>query len=79
MHGHCQCVSDKLCDLRLVDNSSGVIVQYVHWNAALEGWAMWLLTHFGDPEPWTKEAMQVFLAQVGVGLRDPHIHVDNWM
>lgn len=56
-----------------------MIVQYVHWNAALEGWAMWLLTHFGDPEPWTKEAMQVFLAQVGVGLRDPHIHVDNWM
>ncbi|KAJ5253158.1 hypothetical protein N7489_003568 [Penicillium chrysogenum] len=28
-------------------------LQYAHWNAALEGWAMWLLTHFGKPEPWT--------------------------
>ncbi|KAI9926293.1 hypothetical protein MW887_004057 [Aspergillus wentii] len=49
-------------------------LQYAHWNAALEGWAMWLLTHFGEPEPWTKEEVHVFLAKVRAELRDPHIH-----
>ncbi|CAI7564089.1 unnamed protein product [Penicillium pancosmium] len=54
-------------------------LQYAHWNAALEGWAMWLLTHFGEPEPWTKEEVQVFLAKVRQELKDPHIHGYNWM
>lgn len=49
-------------------------LQYAHWNVALEGWAMWLLTHFGEPEPWTKEEVQVFLAKVRVELKNPHIH-----
>lgn len=52
-------------------------LQYAHWNAALEGWAMWLLTHFGEPEPWSKEEVQVFLAKVRVELKDPHIHAYN--
>ncbi|KGO67581.1 hypothetical protein PITC_094500 [Penicillium italicum] len=54
-------------------------LQYAHWNAALEGWAMWLLTHFGEPEPWTKEEVQVFLAKVRVELKDPYIHGYNWI
>ncbi|KAJ5376796.1 hypothetical protein N7509_013682 [Penicillium cosmopolitanum] len=54
-------------------------LQYAHWNAALEGWAMWLLTHFGEPEPWTKEEVQVFLAKVRQELKDPHIHGYNWI
>lgn len=49
-------------------------LQNAHWNAALEGWAMWLLTHFGEPKPWTKEEVQVYLAKVRAELRDPHIH-----
>lgn len=49
-------------------------LQYAHWNAALEGWAMWLLTHFGEPKPWTKEEVQVFLAKVRKELKDPSIH-----
>ncbi|KGO40325.1 hypothetical protein PEX1_062550 [Penicillium expansum] len=49
-------------------------LQYGHWNAALEGWAMWLLTHFGEPEPWTKEEVQVYLAKVRKELSNPHIH-----
>ncbi|KAJ5118572.1 hypothetical protein N7448_010280 [Penicillium atrosanguineum] len=49
-------------------------LQFAHWNAALEGWAMWLLTHFGEPEPWTKEEVQVYLSKVRKELRDPHIH-----
>jgi hypothetical protein len=52
-------------------------LQDAHWNAALEGWAMWLLTHFGEPEPWTKEEVQVFLAKVRIELKDPHIHAYN--
>lgn len=54
-------------------------LQYAHWNAALEGWAMWLLTHFGEPEPWTKEEVQVYLAKVRAELKIPHIHAYNWM
>ncbi|KAJ5981957.1 hypothetical protein N7451_012057 [Penicillium sp. IBT 35674x] len=54
-------------------------LQYAHWNTALEGWAMWLLTHFGEPEPWTKEEVQVFLAKVRVELKNPHIHGYNWI
>ncbi|KAJ6060259.1 hypothetical protein N7499_012293 [Penicillium canescens] len=52
-------------------------LQDAHWNAALEGWAMWLLTHFGEPEPWTKEEVQVFLAKVRIELKDPYIHAYN--
>lgn len=54
-------------------------LQRAHWNAALEGWAMWLLTHFGEPEPWTMEEVQVFLAEVRLELKNPHIHGYNWM
>ncbi|CAI7624433.1 unnamed protein product [Penicillium manginii] len=54
-------------------------LQWAHWNAALEGWAMWLLTHFGEPIPWTTEEVQVFLAKVRQELKDPHIHGYNWM
>jgi hypothetical protein len=53
-------------------------LQYAHWNAALEGWAMWLLTHFGEPVPWMKEEVQVYLAKVRVELKDPHIHAYNF-
>jgi hypothetical protein len=49
-------------------------LQYAHWNTALEGWAMWLLTHYGEPEPWTKEEVQVYLARVRAELKNPHIH-----
>jgi hypothetical protein len=49
-------------------------LQFAHWNAALEGWAMWLLTHHGMPEPWTKEEVQVFLAKIRTELKNPHIH-----
>lgn len=38
---------------------------------------MWLLTHFGDPKPWTKVEVQVFLARVRVELKNPHIHAYN--
>ena len=40
---------------------------------------MWLLTHFGEPELWTKEEVQIFIAVVRVELKDPYIHGYNWM
>ncbi|KAE8146283.1 S-adenosyl-L-methionine-dependent methyltransferase [Aspergillus avenaceus] len=49
-------------------------LQYAHWSTALEGWAMWLLTHFGEPEPWTKKQVHEYLSKVRMELKDPHIH-----
>lgn len=49
-------------------------LQFAHWNAALEGWVMWLLTHFGEPEPWTKDEVHVYLAKVRSELKTPHLH-----
>ncbi|KAJ5691958.1 hypothetical protein N7462_001381 [Penicillium macrosclerotiorum] len=49
-------------------------LQLAHWNTALEGWAMWLLTKFGEPTPWTTEEVQVYLAKIRLELKDPHRH-----
>lgn len=43
-----------------------------HWKAGMEGWAMWLLTKFGVPYPWTKEEVQVFAAQMRNELNNSH-------
>ncbi|KAF7517698.1 hypothetical protein PCG10_001073 [Penicillium crustosum] len=53
-------------------------LHYAHWNAALEGWAMWLLTHFGEPEPWTTDEVQVYLAKVRLELKNPDTHGWNY-
>jgi hypothetical protein len=49
-------------------------LQYLHWTVALEGWAMWLLTKAGAPEPWTPEEVQVYLAAIRAELRNPYTH-----
>lgn len=49
-------------------------LQYAHWVAALEGWAMWLLTKFGAPTPWTQQEVQVYLSKVRAELRNPRTH-----
>lgn len=54
-------------------------LEYAHWKAALEGWAMWLLTHFGEPEPWTTEEVHLFLAAVRHEMKNARIHGYNWM
>ena len=35
-----------------------------HIRAGMEGYAMYLLTKYGDPQPWSAEEVQVFLAGV---------------
>jgi len=39
-------------------------VNSVHWRSGLEGWAMWLLTKYGEPQPWTAEQVRVYVAKV---------------
>ncbi|KAF3386801.1 Secondary metabolism regulator LAE1 [Penicillium rolfsii] len=45
-----------------------------HWTAGLEGYAMWLLTKFGAPTPWTKEEVELYLVNVRKELKDSRIH-----
>ncbi|EPS30257.1 hypothetical protein PDE_05208 [Penicillium oxalicum 114-2] len=45
-----------------------------HWKSGLEGYAMWLLTKFGAPTPWTKEEVEIYLVNVRKELQNAHIH-----
>lgn len=49
-------------------------VNLEHWLAGLEGYGMYLLTKFGVPKPWSKEEVQVWLAQIRNGLRNTNYH-----
>jgi hypothetical protein len=49
-------------------------LNYHHWVTGMEGYAMWLLTTFGAPSPWSPEAVQLYLAEVRAQLKDFHIH-----
>lgn len=50
-------------------------VNMEHWMTGLEGWAMWLLTKYGAPKPWTPEEVRVYVATVRNELRDPRLHI----
>jgi hypothetical protein len=50
-------------------------VNYRHWLIGMEGYGMWLLTKYGDPVPWTKEEVQVYVAKMRKELSNPRIHV----
>lgn len=45
------------------------------WLAGVEGYAMYLLTRYGNPEPWSRQEVQVFMAQVRKDLMNPHYHL----
>ncbi|CEJ59996.1 hypothetical protein PMG11_08593 [Penicillium brasilianum] len=49
-------------------------INYKHWLIGMEGYGMWLLTHYGDPVPWMKEEVQVYVAQMRRELSKPRIH-----
>ncbi|KAI9825141.1 MAG: hypothetical protein M1819_000599 [Sarea resinae] len=49
-----------------------------HWLAGLEGWAMWLLTHYGAPKPWSSEEVLVYVASVRKELLNPKLHIYNY-
>jgi hypothetical protein len=50
-------------------------LHYHHWATGMEGWAMFMLTKWGLPKPWSKEEVQVLVAQVRRELKDPHLHM----
>lgn len=50
------------------------IVNIQHWLAGMEGYSMYLLTKYGDPVPWTREEVVVYLAQMRKELKNPHFH-----
>ena len=49
-------------------------VNKFHWSSGLDGWAMWLLTRYGAPEPWSPEEVQVYVAKVRQEMQNPKLH-----
>lgn len=49
-------------------------VNFQHWISGMEGYSMWLLTKFGDPVPWSKEEVQVYVAKMRNELSTPQYH-----
>ncbi|KAJ6174503.1 hypothetical protein N7485_005240 [Penicillium canescens] len=39
-------------------------VNFAQWAAGMEGYAMHLLTKYGEPKPWSKEEVMVYVAKV---------------
>jgi hypothetical protein len=50
-------------------------INLVHWSSGLEGWAMFLLTRWGSPEPWSADEARVYVAKVRAELKRPGLHV----
>lgn len=40
----------------------------------MQGYAMFLLTHFGSPKPWSQEKVELYLMQVRQELSDKNRH-----
>lgn len=49
-------------------------VNMEHWKTGLEGWAMYLLTKFGEPTPWSPDEVQVYVARVRNEISQPNLH-----
>lgn len=50
-------------------------INFTHWDSGLEGWAMWLLTKYGTPEPWSADEVRVYVASVRQELKTPRLHI----
>lgn len=46
-----------------------------HWSAGLDGWAMFLLTRFGAPQPWDANEVRIYVAKVRGELKNPRWHI----
>ncbi|KAJ5088736.1 hypothetical protein N7456_012352 [Penicillium angulare] len=49
-------------------------LSYHMWRTGVDGWAMFLLTKYGMPEPWSKEEVQVYVAKARSDLQNPNYH-----
>lgn len=45
------------------------------WRTGLDGYARYLLTKFGLPEPWSIEEVQVYVAKVRAEINNPRYHI----
>lgn len=50
-------------------------VNFAHWSAGLDGWAMWLLTKHGAPKPWSADEVRVYVAKVRQELKQKGLHI----
>lgn len=50
-------------------------VNHHHWVNGLEGWCMFLLTKFGAPTPWSREEVQVYVANLRREVQNPRFHI----
>ncbi|KAK4543436.1 hypothetical protein LTR36_005579 [Oleoguttula mirabilis] len=50
-------------------------INYHHWSSGLDGWAMFLLTKFGAPQPWSADEVRVYVAKVRQELQNPKLHI----
>lgn len=50
-------------------------INFEHWSGGLEGWAMFLLTKFGEPQPWSADEVRVYVAKVRQELQNPGLHI----
>jgi hypothetical protein len=58
---------------RMLKEAGGI--NFEHWSGGLEGWAMFLLTKFGEPQPWTADEVLVYVAKVRQELLDQKLHI----
>jgi hypothetical protein len=58
-------------DKRLKDAGT---VNLEHWATWMEWYGMYLLTKFGEPHPWSREEVQVYIAKLKKELANPHYH-----
>lgn len=50
-------------------------VNFHHWSSGLDGWAMWLLTKHGVPQPWSADEVRVYVAKVRQDLKQKRLHI----
>lgn len=54
-------------------------LHFHQWTTGLEGWAMYLLTKHGYPQPWSKEEVHVLVAKVRAEMQDSRIHAYQYV
>ncbi|KAJ5743227.1 hypothetical protein N7533_010329 [Penicillium manginii] len=50
-------------------------LHYHQWTSGMEGWAIFFLTKYGVPEPWSIEEVQVLMAKVRKEIHNPRHHL----
>lgn len=54
-------------------------LNFVQWTVGLEGFAMWLLTNFGAPKPWSPDEVRAYVEKVREEFKNPNLHSWNTM